>query len=154
MNRFVACLCVGLLALLAVPRASAQDGKGRRSTDVTAPAGVAGKVQAKGVAVFDYDNDGLLDIYVTGRAAGHVGWGVAVGDLDNDGSPDLFLGKGVGVIRLYRDNGNGTFTDISGRVWARDPVIETIKIDGGKVEITGQSIKVEGGKVEIIRRKP
>jgi hypothetical protein len=32
--------------------------------------------------------------------------------------------------------------------------VGTIKIDGGKVEITGQSIKAEVGKVEIIRRKP
>jgi hypothetical protein len=137
-----------------VPRASAQDGRGQRLTDVTAQAGVAGKVQGKGVAVFDYDIDGLLDLYVTGRAVGRVGWGVVVGDLDNDGWPDLFLGKDAGVIRLYRNNGNGTFTDITGQLRARDPVIETIKIEGGKVEITGRSIKVEGGKVEIIRRKP
>jgi hypothetical protein len=30
----------------------------------------------------------------------------------------------------------------------------TIKIQGGKVEITGQSIEVEGGELEIIRRVP
>jgi hypothetical protein len=48
MNRFVACMCVGLMVLLSPPRANAQDGKGQRFADVTAEAGVAGKVQGKG----------------------------------------------------------------------------------------------------------
>jgi len=33
-------------------------------------------------------------------------------------------------------------------------VIETIKIEGGRVEIVGDSIKVDGGKVEITRVTP
>jgi len=154
MDRFAGCVCVGLLVLLSPPRANAQDGKGKRFTDVTSEAGVAGKVQAKGMTFFDYDNDGALDIFVTGRAAGQLSRGVVVGDLDNDGWPDLVLSNSAGVGRLYRNDGNGTFTDITRQVLARDPEIETIKIEGGKVEITGQSIKVEGGKLEIIRRKP
>jgi hypothetical protein len=64
------------------------------------------------------------------------------------------VSSSVRVERLYRKNGDGTFTVVSRQVLARDPVIETIKIEGGKVEITGQSIKVEGGKLEIMRRKP
>jgi hypothetical protein len=32
------------------------------------------------------------------------------------------------------------------------PVIERITVEGGKVEITGNTIKIEGGKVEIIRQ--
>lgn len=31
-------------------------------------------------------------------------------------------------------------------------IIERITVDGGKVEINGDTIKIEGGKVEIIRR--
>ena len=87
-------------------------------------------------------------------APGQVGKGIVVGDLDNDGWPDLFVAQRVVVTRLYRNNGDCTFTDITRQTLAREPVIETIKIEGGKVEITGQSIKVEGGKLEIIRRKP
>ena len=38
--------------------------------------------------------------------------GVAVGDYDNDGWPDLFV-TAYGRPFLYRNNGNGTFTDVS-----------------------------------------
>ncbi len=38
--------------------------------------------------------------------------GVAAGDYDGDGLPDLFaLGGSGGVARLFRNNGDGTFTD-------------------------------------------
>jgi hypothetical protein len=39
-------------------------------------------------------------------------FGVAVGDFDNDGSADLFL-CGAGKNTLYRNNGDGTFTDVT-----------------------------------------
>jgi hypothetical protein len=39
-------------------------------------------------------------------------FGVAVGDFDNDGHEDLFI-TGAGQNTLYRNNGNGTFTDIT-----------------------------------------
>ena len=41
------------------------------------------------------------------------GLGVTAGDVDNDGWIDLFLTH-FGPSRLYRNNGDGTFTDISG----------------------------------------
>ena len=40
------------------------------------------------------------------------GTGVAVGDYNNDGHPDLFV-TNYGQNRLYRNNGNGTFTDVT-----------------------------------------
>ena len=46
-------------------------------------------------------------------AAGY-GMGVAVGDYDNDGNPDLYLTH-FGPNRLYRNNGDGTFSDVTGR---------------------------------------
>jgi enediyne biosynthesis protein E4 len=39
-------------------------------------------------------------------------FGVAAGDFDNDGNEDLFI-AGAGRNALYRNNGNGTFTDVS-----------------------------------------
>ena len=42
------------------------------------------------------------------------GMGVAVGDYDNDGDPDLYLTY-FGPNRLYRNNGDGTFSDVTGR---------------------------------------
>ncbi len=104
---------------------------------------------AGGVAIFDFDNDGKLDIFFTNgakipelkktgpafynallrnrgdgvfedvtRKAGLLGqelgynFGVAVGDYDNDGYEDLFV-CGAGRNALYRNNGNGTFTDVT-----------------------------------------
>jgi len=56
--------------------------------DVTAKAGVAGRgLFATGVAVGDYDNDGFLDIYVTG----------------------------YGGNQLLHNNGDGTFTDVTAK---------------------------------------
>jgi hypothetical protein len=100
-----------------------------------------------GVAAFDYDNDGRIDLFfangtnlltgasspgnvlyrnartgsfidVTERAGvkgnGGFATGVAVGDVDNDGWLDLFV-AGYGANILYRNNGHGTFTDVTAR---------------------------------------
>jgi len=88
----------------------------------------------------DYDNDGYLDIFVcnnqidqmnflyrnrTDGTFGKVLDDVIVmevtrsacaswSDYDNDGDPDLFASsEGEGPNRLYRNNGNGTFTKIT-----------------------------------------
>ena len=38
--------------------------------------------------------------------------GVAVGDYDNDGFEDLYV-TAYGENKLYHNNGNGTFTDVT-----------------------------------------
>jgi hypothetical protein len=50
---------------------------------------------------------------------GHYGQGVAVGDFDNDGFPDLYV-TGYGRAILYRNNGNGTFTDVTAKAGVAD----------------------------------
>ncbi len=89
-------------------------------TDITASAGLTRKGWGMGVAVADYDNDGLPDIYVTGFGgnalyhnlggckfedvtdkAGVAGGGFSTGaawaDYDRDGHVDLFVSRYVHV---------------------------------------------------------
>ena len=137
-------------------------------TDVTEKAGLQGIGYAMGVAAGDYDNDGFVDLYITGvnrnqllhnngdgtftdvtEKAGVSGviprygkaWGANAGWLDynNDGLLDLFVANylnydmktaahcmqagipaycsPIGFLGtpniLYRNNGDGTFTDVS-----------------------------------------
>ena len=89
-------------------------------TDITAQAGLARKGWGMGVAVADFDNDGLPDLYVTGYGgnalyrnlgnckfedvtdkagvrAGGLSLGAAWGDYDRDGKVDLFVSRYVHV---------------------------------------------------------
>ena len=120
-------------------------------TDVTASAGITYKqnhnlapgplFQTGGAAAADYDNDGLVDLFVTrldgadvlyrnmgngtfqnvSAAAGFTANlptnGAAWGDINNDGYPDLYVtscgNTGVGDTRnyLYINDGHGHFTE-------------------------------------------
>jgi len=100
-----------------------------------------------GLATFDYDGDGVIDIYFLNGAplpgyevrgepprnalyrnlgnwffedvtfhagVGDLGYGlgVAVGDYNNDGFQDIYISN-FGPNILYRNNGDGTFTEAS-----------------------------------------
>lgn len=100
-----------------------------------------------GLAWLDYDRDGFLDLYFVNGAdltrgepspgnalfrnqgngtfrdvtreagvagTGAYGMGVAVGDYDNDGFQDLYVTY-YGPNLLYRNNGDGTFRDVTAR---------------------------------------
>jgi len=49
-----------------------------------------------------------------GVAAGGYGMGVAVGDYDGDGLPDMFVSQ-YGRSILYHNNGDGTFSDVTNK---------------------------------------
>ena len=49
------------------------------------------------------------------RTKAEGGVGCAVGDYDNDGHLDIFV-PNYGHNQLYRNNGNGTFTDVAAKV--------------------------------------
>ena len=51
---------------------------------------------------------------VSGMPQNHYGMGIAVGDYDNDGFADLYV-TNYGSNTLYRNNGNGTFADVTAR---------------------------------------
>jgi enediyne biosynthesis protein E4 len=44
---------------------------------------------------------------------GNWGMGACAADFDNDGYTDLFVTNAFGKNRLYKNNGNGTFTDVT-----------------------------------------
>ncbi|MYK22972.1 hypothetical protein F4054_12025 [Candidatus Poribacteria bacterium] len=108
-----------------------------------------------GGAFFDADNDGFLDIYLVNSGhwekspsakqttsalyrnnrdgtftdittparvenLGNYGQGVACADYDNDGNVDLYV-TNFGANVLYRNNGNGTFTDVTASAGVGDP---------------------------------
>ena len=128
-------------------------------TDVTDQAGVAANIYGMAVIAADFDNDGFVDLFVTGygrailfrnkgdgtfedvtaKAGINVdGWSISSAwlDYDRDGCLDLFIGRYVkfdpqyrafypadnypgpldyeaDTNRLYHNNCNGTFTDVT-----------------------------------------
>jgi hypothetical protein len=128
--------------------------------DATTTAGLQPSRWASMPIVADYDRDGFLDVYivrmgdhektaptpswdahngvphtlyrnngngtfsdVTAAAGIHEsGWGLAGawGDYNNDGYPDIYVGNEFGTKSLYRNNGDGTFTNVTATAGALD----------------------------------
>jgi hypothetical protein len=53
--------------------------------------------------------------------------GVAIGDYDNDGLPDIFIAS-VTKNRLYHNNGDGTFTDVTDKAGVGMPMYKGEKM--------------------------
>jgi hypothetical protein len=110
--------------------------------DRTSQAGLANQLGGLNIVQTDYNNDGLLDIFVMRGAwelpirnsllrnngngnftdvTSHAGLAVparqtlsaAWADFDNDGHLDLFVGNELSPSQLFHNNGDGTFTDVS-----------------------------------------
>jgi hypothetical protein len=160
-------------------------------TEVAEKAGVTGKAQNhynNGVAVGDFDNDGFVDLYVTGFGANTLyrnrgdgtfadvtetaqaaasGWSTSAGffDYDNDGRLDLFICRyatwsfendrycgekkvggraychpdvfpGIANVLLH-NNGDGTFTDVSGKAGIANPKGKGLGVSFGDFDNDG-----------------
>jgi tetratricopeptide (TPR) repeat protein len=108
--------------------------------EISARVGLDKTSGGRGIAVFDYDNDGRLDVAIacahgglslyrnngdgsftdvsveSGLYHGTNGFGIAAGDYLNTGYPGLAVcraGFFGGMVELWRNNGDGTFTDVS-----------------------------------------
>ena len=93
-------------------------------TDVTATAGVAGGANewSTSTGFVDFDRDGLLDLYVVNYLDYRLSENPYCG-LRKEGYrlyclPTIFDGV---PDRLFRNNGNGTFTDVSKRAGIANP---------------------------------
>jgi hypothetical protein len=115
----LACAAVAASALLLAPAAP----PGPIFTDVTARTGIhflhrASPTSHKyliesmssGVAIFDYNGDGLPDIFFVNGAA--IGDPMPPGAQPDKTDPRYWN-------RLYRNNGDGTFTDVTGKAGVR-----------------------------------
>jgi hypothetical protein len=147
-------------------------------TDVTRGSGLDVEMYGMGVAVADYDNDGLPDVYITALDGDHLfhndghlhfrdvtaqsgihnasfGTSAAWFDYDHDGRADLFVAnyvawspakdlwcsldgatksyctpesyKGVSS-KLYRNLGNGKFEDVTQRAGLADPTSKSLGV--------------------------
>lgn len=117
--------------------------RGAGFDDETDEAGVGEQGDAEAVVFGDYDNDGDMDMYISNTAGAEgqpladilyqnngngifedvtaeagvdiedYSLGAVFGDLDNDGYLDLYVVINGGPNILYRNNGDGTFTDVT-----------------------------------------
>ncbi|MEO8724939.1 MAG: CRTAC1 family protein [Acidobacteriaceae bacterium] len=99
-----------------------------RFTDVTAKAGVRDPGFATGAVWFDYDNDGKLDLFVSH----YVDWSIATDQyctLDGKNksycTPEAYKGQSG---RLFHNNGNGTFEDVTKKAGLYDATSKSLGI--------------------------
>jgi hypothetical protein len=116
------------------------------------------EVIGSGGALFDFDNDGDLDLFLvqgstlgkatgantsrlfrndsmggaaptfrfvdvtagSGAAISSTGMGIAAGDIDNDGWVDVYV-TALGSNHMLRNNGDGTFGDVTAKTRTDDP---------------------------------
>lgn len=120
-------------------------------TDVTFKAGLATPLYPTQTAGWaDYDNDGYLDLFIGNEFSNELkapsqlfrnnkdgtftdvtlqagvqnlrfAKGVSWGDYNGDRFSDLYISNYRGLNRLYRNNGDGTFTDVAKDLGVQEP---------------------------------
>ena len=146
-----------------------------------------------GAVIFDFNTDGFQDIYITSndgpnalyrnnrdgtfsevaaaaglddRGGGTSNGGCAA-DYDNDGDPDLFVSH-FGPSRFYRNNGDGTFSNVTSRSLGRvTPLERTMGCAWGDYDRDGHldlvvvnhvrlsaNVAIFGPNVEEVRQNP
>ena len=103
-------------------------------TDVTAKAGVDNPHWGVGSAWLDYDRDGKLDLYVGNylkfdpdAKRRYFTADAFPGPLDYEGTPD----------RLFHNNGDGTFTDVSHKAGIDNPLGRSMGLTTGDFDNDG-----------------
>lgn len=117
-----------------VPSASTQAPRGVGYEDITVAAGLSGfrhvsggaeprniiEATGSGAAIWDFDNDGLVDIYL----------------LNGSSLDRLRAGRAAPPAALFRNNGDGTFTDVTAKTglanerWGQGVCVGDVDNDG------------------------
>lgn len=74
--------------------------------------------------LFQSNEDGTFTDVASAAGVSNLRYckGSAWGDYDNDGDPDLYVSNYAGENRLYRNNGDGTFTDVAPDLELTEPL--------------------------------
>lgn len=80
-----------------------RNGRGGTFTDVTEAAGAIGPERGFATWFFDYDNDGWLDLFATSYFL----------SVEESARTYMGLPHHAATLKLYRNNGNGTFSDVT-----------------------------------------
>jgi hypothetical protein len=101
---------------------------GGKFADATARAGVANGGFSTSAVFFDYDKDGKLDLFV----ANYVEWSIAKdlfctldGTRKSYCTPESYKGQSPA---LYRNRGDGTFEDVTGKAGLQNPSSKALGI--------------------------
>lgn len=118
-------------------------------TNVAYTSGITDSTSTLTITSSDYDNDGDLDIFCgtqtnygpatdflyrnngngtftdvtvsSGLVSYSYSWGADWGDFNNDGYMDLYIANSNAPNQLFKNNGNGTFSDVTSQYGVGDP---------------------------------
>ena len=87
------------------------------------PTGPAGSGGGGSPIIFEEraQQAGAVFLHTRDTAAINLGGGVAAGDYNGDGNLDLYATNSAGPNALFRNNGDGTFTDVAAAAGVDDP---------------------------------